>query len=130
MARSRFAHCSCNVADSCDVQCSSDRVGTVYCNMAIVSLIFFQFFLTERRSRSSNLPCGEVFDFHAVALLDDFRNPAPVTMAVVALVAEDANGSGFFYERGKLVELFSRLRGLEVFCVDFLQSLVFAGTRG
>jgi hypothetical protein len=48
-------------------------------------------------------------------------------MAVVALVAEDADRSRGFDQRGKLVELLLGLHGLEVPCVDLLQSLVIAG---
>jgi len=39
----------------------------------------------------SHLRRYEVFHLHPIPLLDDFRDPLPVAMGVVALVAEDAD---------------------------------------
>ena len=36
---------------------------------------------------------------HPVAVLDDLRDPLPVAVGVVALVAEQADRAGFFHQR-------------------------------
>ena len=43
------------------------------------------------KARSSDLPCRQILDLDAVTILDDFGDPSPVTMLVIALVAENAD---------------------------------------
>ena len=62
-----------------------------------------------------HLPPRQILHLHPVALLDDLGDPLPVTLRMVALVAEDAHGAGFLHQRGELVEFFPGLRRLEMF---------------
>jgi len=79
---------------------------------------------------SRKLFTGKILDFYPVALFDDLRDPLPMTMTVISFKTEDANGPGFLDQCRKFVKLFLCLRRLEMFRVDFVQSIVFAGTRG
>ena len=49
---------------------------------------------------------------------------------MIALVAENADRSGFLDQRGELVEFFPRLRRLQMFRVDLVERLEFAPARG
>src|SRR5207249_526368 len=70
-----------------------------------------------------HLRCGQVLHAHPVAILDDLRDPLPVAMSVVALVAEDADRSRFLHQRRQLVEFFLCLRRLQVLRIDPVQRI-------
>jgi ABC-2 type transporter len=72
----------------------------------------------------------QVLRLDPVAFADDFGNPLPVTMPVVALVAEKADGTGFFDQRRELVELFSRLRRFQMSGIYLVKDVVFSGSGG
>ena len=54
----------------------------------------------------------------------------PVAMAVVALVAEQAHRPRFLHQCRQLVEFFTGLRRLQVFCIDLLQDVVLSAACG
>jgi hypothetical protein len=72
----------------------------------------------------------QIFDPDPVAMLDDFGDPAAMTMPVVALVAEDADGTGLLHQRRKLVEFFFRPRRLEMPGIDLVKRVELTGARG
>src|SRR5881392_378432 len=78
----------------------------------------------------SHLPRLEVFHLHPIALFDDLRNPLPVAMPVVALVAEKTDRTGLPDQRRQLVQFFSGLRCLQVLGVDLVQRVELAAARG
>ena len=49
---------------------------------------------------ASHLRRDQIFDLHAIARLDDLGDPLPMATLVIALVAENANRSGFPDQRG------------------------------
>src|SRR5882724_2625531 len=84
----------------------------------------------ERRSRAaSNLLRRQIFYLHAVAVLDDLGDPLPVAVAVVALVAENADRAGLVHQRRQLVEFLPGLRGFQMRRIDFVQQIEFAAAR-
>jgi hypothetical protein len=68
----------------------------------------------------SHLLRRQILDPDAVALLDDLGDPVPVALAVIALVAEDADRAGLLDQRGEFVEFFPCLRRLQVLGVDLV----------
>src|SRR3979490_154578 len=80
--------------------------------------------------RRLNLGRDQIFPLPPVAILDDLRDPLPVAMLVIALVAEDADRPGFPDQRRQLIEFFPGLRCLEVFRIDLVQRIELAAARG
>src|SRR3979411_612737 len=85
--------------------------------------------LRAPRNDESNLGRNQILDSDAVAIPDDLGDPLPVAMAVVALVAENADRAGFFHQRRQLVELLPGLCGLQMRRINFVQQYKFAATR-
>jgi hypothetical protein len=87
--------------------------------------------LTWARYRfGSRLRRDQILDFHAVAVFDDLRDPLPVALAVIALVAEDANRPGLLDQRRQFVEFFPRPRRLQVLRIDLVECVELAAARG
>src|ERR1700722_8528364 len=71
-----------------------------------------------RNGAVSHLRCGQIFDLDAVAVLDAPGHPPPVTMLMIALVAEDADRAGLLDQRRQLVEFLPSLRRFEMLRID------------
>jgi hypothetical protein len=54
----------------------------------------------------------------------------PVALAVVALVAKNANRSGFLDQGREFVQFFPDLWRLQVFCIDLLQTVELPAASG
>src|SRR5215213_10024507 len=76
------------------------------------------------------LPPRQILDPDAVALLDDLRDPLPVALRVIALVAENADRACLLDQGGEFVELLLGLRRLQVFGVDLVQQVELSAARG
>src|SRR4029453_8049904 len=71
----------------------------------------------------------QILHLHAVARLDDLRDPLPVAMGMVALITENAHRTRLLYQRRKLVELLLRLRRLQMRRIDLVQQAELAAAR-
>src|ERR1700733_12276666 len=74
----------------------------------------------------SHLLCDQILDLDAVARFDDLGDPLPVAVQVIALVAEDADRSGFLDQRRQFVEFFLGLRCLQMRRIDSVQRVELA----
>jgi len=88
--------------------------------------------LTTRRNEAtpSQLRRDQIFDSDPVSAFDDLRDPLPMTMLMVALVAEDADRAGLPDQRRQLVELLFGLRRLQMLRIDLVQQFELAAARG
>ena len=78
----------------------------------------------------SDLWRGQILDLDAVAVFNDLGDPPPMTVEMIAFVAQDADRSGLLDQLGQLVEFFLRLSRLQVLGVDLLEHVVLAAARG
>src|SRR3954463_10990066 len=86
--------------------------------------------LRSIRATALHLRRDQILHLHAVAVLDDLRDPLPVAMGVVALIAENAHRTRLLHQRRQLVELLLGLRRLQMRRIDLVQQTEFAAARG
>src|SRR6185369_586982 len=85
--------------------------------------------LRSIRATALHLRRDQILDLHAVALLDELRDPLPVAMGVVALITENAHRTGLVHQRRQLVELLLGLRRLQMRRIDLVQQTELAAAR-
>jgi hypothetical protein len=76
--------------------------------------------LRAPRNDDLDLRRDQVLDLHPVAVFDDFGNPLPMALQVIALVTENADRAGFSDQRRQLVEFLAGLRRLQVRGIDLV----------
>src|SRR3954466_13878094 len=82
------------------------------------------------RATALHLRRDQILHLHAVALFDDLRDPLPVAMGMVALIAENAHRTRLLHQRRQLVELLLGLRRLQMRRIDLVQQTELAAARG
>src|SRR5438046_8025366 len=60
------------------------------------------------RATTLHLRRDQILHFHAVALLDDLRDPLPVALRMITLITENAYRPRLVHQRRQLVELLLR----------------------
>src|SRR6187549_2288229 len=81
------------------------------------------------RATALNRRRDEILHLHAIAILDDLRDPLPVAMGVVALITENAYRTRLVDQRRQLVELLPGLRCLQVGRIDLVQQAELTAAR-
>src|SRR6185295_562495 len=85
--------------------------------------------LRSIRATALHLRRDQILHLHAIALLDELRDPLPVAMGVVALITENAHRTGLVHQRRQLVELLLGLRRLQMRRIDLVQQTELAAAR-